>query len=151
MRKVMRTFKIYNLSNFQIAKIWNFPVHQIYKFSNTAVLLVIVLCITSPGILTFITGSLYLLTTFTYFSHSQLPVSGNSQSLLCIYELQVLLVLFVFIVSAYKLKRAVFVFSVWCISLAQCPQDQCMLLQIASFPSFYKVSNISLCGLPRWH
>ena len=69
MRKVMRTFKIYTPSNFQIAKIWKFPIQQIYKFSNTAQysLLVTMLNITSPGILNFITGSLYLLTTFHTF------------------------------------------------------------------------------------
>ena len=48
----MRTFKIYVLSNFHIY--------------NTVLLIIITrLCITSPGLIYFITGSLYLLMPFT--------------------------------------------------------------------------------------
>ena len=48
----MRTFKIYSLSNLQIC--------------NTVLLTIVtMLCITSPWLIYFITGSLYLLTTFT--------------------------------------------------------------------------------------
>ena len=53
---VMRKFKIYSLSDFQIC--------------NTILLtMVAMLYITSPWLTYFITGSLYLLTPFTHFSH----------------------------------------------------------------------------------
>ena len=35
----------------------------------------------------FITGSLYLLTTFTHFPYALTPTSGNHQPVLCIYEM----------------------------------------------------------------
>ena len=44
------------------------------------------LYITCPGLFYCVTRSLYLLTPFTYFAHPQPPISGNHQSLLCIYD-----------------------------------------------------------------
>ena len=70
---LMRTLKIYFLSNFQI-------------YNIVLLTLVTMLCITPPGLICLITGSLYLLTTFTNFSHSPPPTSGNHQSVLCIYK-----------------------------------------------------------------
>ena len=71
----MRTFKNYSLSNCHICNI---------------VLLTIVtmLFITSPWLISFITGSLYLLTSFIHFAHLSPPAFGNHQSVLCIYELR---------------------------------------------------------------
>ena len=64
---MMRPFKIYSLSNFQI-------------FKTVLLTMVTVECITSPGLTYFITGSLYLLTPFTRFARPSLPTSGNHQS-----------------------------------------------------------------------
>ena len=46
------------------------------------------LYITSSWLTYFISGSLYLLIPFTYFTHTPLPHlhSGNDQFVLCIYE-----------------------------------------------------------------
>ena len=44
------------------------------------------LYITSPWLIYFITGSLYLLTTFTHFTHPSTPASGIHQSVLFMYE-----------------------------------------------------------------
>ena len=52
----MRTFKIYSLSDFQI-------------YNTVLLTLVTVLYITSPGLTSLITASLYLLTTVTHFAH----------------------------------------------------------------------------------
>ena len=69
----MRAFKTYSLSNFQIP-------------NAVLITLVTMLYITSPGLIYFITGYVYLLTLFTHFS-----VPGTSPlattNLLCIYEL----------------------------------------------------------------
>ena len=58
----MRTFKI-SLSNFQIC--------------NTALLIIVaMLYISSLGVIYFVTGNLYLLTTFTHFIHPASSTSG---------------------------------------------------------------------------
>lgn len=62
----MRIFMIYSLSNFQTC--------------NTVLLTVVaMLYVTSPGLIHFITGSLYLLITFTHFAHPSTPTSGKPQ------------------------------------------------------------------------
>ena len=53
---VMRTFKIYSLSNFQICK-------------TVCLTIVTILYITFPRLIYLITGRLYLLITFTSFTH----------------------------------------------------------------------------------
>ena len=62
---VVRTFKIYSLSNFQIC--------------NMVLTIVAMLCITSTRLLYVVTGSFHLLTTFTLFAslHSLLLASTN--------------------------------------------------------------------------
>ena len=76
---VMRSFKIYSLSNFQICNM---------------VLLIIVtmLYITSPRLI--YNWELYLLTPLYPFCYPLPPSSGNYQSVLCIYELGVFLFCF---------------------------------------------------------
>ena len=98
----MRTFKIYFLRNFQIY--------------NTILLTVVTMpYITSPRLICLITGSLYLLTTFTHFSHSPTPTSGNHQSIPCIYESSFFKILLISEVIWYLS------FSVWLISLSIMP------------------------------
>ena len=68
---------IYSLSHFQI--------------HNTVLLTIVTMVyLTFPGPVYFITGSLYLLTTFTHFTPSQIPTSGNYQSVFYIYTLLIL-------------------------------------------------------------
>ena len=43
---------------------------------------------TFPGIICLITGSVYLLTTFTHFAHPPSPASSNHQSILHIYKFE---------------------------------------------------------------
>lgn len=90
---VMRTFKIYySLSNFQC---------------HTVLLaVVIMLDITSPGLTYFITESLCPLITFTHFANSLPPASGSHQSVLCICEFG----LFLLLDSTHKRDHMVFVF-----------------------------------------
>ena len=70
---MMRAFKIYSFSNFQM---YNIVLSTIVN----------VLYITFPGLTYFITRSLYLLTTFIHFPLTPPPTSGNHLSVLCIYE-----------------------------------------------------------------
>ena len=65
------------------------------------------LYIISLGLIYFITGSLYLLTTFTHFAHPHASAPSNYQSVLCIYEFGFL---FLFLDSTYKWDHVVFVF-----------------------------------------
>ena len=67
------TFKIYSLSNFQI---YNIVLLTVFTL----------LYIPSPGLIYFITGSLYFVTTFTHFAHRLTSTSSNHESVLCIYE-----------------------------------------------------------------
>ena len=60
------------------------------------------LYITSPWLIYFITGSLYLLAAFTHFAHTPPTTSGNHQSLLCIYELLLLLLLLLLLPSPFS-------------------------------------------------
>lgn len=71
---VMRTLKIYFLSNFHI-------------YNRVVLTTVTMLYITSPRLIYFITGSLYLWTPSTHFTHFPLSTSGDHPSALCIYEL----------------------------------------------------------------
>ena len=57
---VLKTLKYYSLSNFQI-------------YNTVLLTIVTMLFTTSPELLYFRTGSLYLLTTFTHFAHSLCP------------------------------------------------------------------------------
>ena len=104
----MRNFKIYSPNDFQICNI-------------VLLTLVTMLYITSPWLIYFITGSLYLLTPFTHFIHHPCPpTSGNHESVLCIYEPDVLLL---FLDFMYKWDHMVFYlsFSVWPMSLSIMP------------------------------
>ena len=95
----MRTFKIYALSNFQMY--------------NTALLIIItMLDITSPGLIYFITGSLWLLNTFSHFTHLPPPTSDNNQSVFFVSKSSIFLVCFLvwFLDSIYKWDHVVFVF-----------------------------------------
>ena len=105
---VMRTFKIYSLSNFQIC--------------NTVLLIIVaMLYITSPWLAHFKTGILFLLTLFTQF----LQQIGSHQSVLRICELgfcvcwflSCLLSVCLLLDSTYKWDSMVFVFF-WLISLS---------------------------------
>ena len=64
---VMRSFKIYSLSNFQI-------------YNKVSLTVVTMLYTTSPGDIYFI------LTTLTHFPHPYPSTSGSQQSVLCIHE-----------------------------------------------------------------
>ena len=68
----MRTFNVYSLNDFQIYSI--------------VLTIVTMLYITSPELIYLITGSLYLLTTFTRFLHPLPPATSNHQSVLCFCE-----------------------------------------------------------------
>lgn len=59
----LRTFKFSSLSNFQI--------------HSTVLTLVTVLYIITPGLVYFVTGGLYLLTTCTHFAHPKTLTPGN--------------------------------------------------------------------------
>ena len=61
---MMTAFKIYSLSNFQI-------------YNTVLLTIVTMLYITSSECIYLITGSLYLLTIFTHFSHHLPPASGS--------------------------------------------------------------------------
>ena len=69
---VTRTFEI-SLSNFQI-------------YNTILLIIVTMLDIISPWLTYFVTGSLCLWITFTYFAHSLSPTSDNHQSVLFINE-----------------------------------------------------------------
>ena len=69
----MKTFKIYSFSNFQI-------------YNKVLLTIVIMFYITSPELIYLITGSLYLLTPFTYFAYPPAPASDSHQFFLCICE-----------------------------------------------------------------
>ena len=71
---MVRNFKIYSLSNFQI-------------YHKVLLTIVTLLYVISPGIIYFITGSLYLLTSFTHFVYPPAPASENHQSVFSIYVL----------------------------------------------------------------
>ena len=75
---------------------------------------VAILYITSLGLVYLITGSLYLLTLFTDFTYPH-PNSGNHQSVLCICEPEVLLLL-LFLNSMYHKIIWYLSFSVWLMS-----------------------------------
>ena len=111
-----KRFKIYSLSNFQI--------HNTVLFA-----IVSMLYMTSLWLIYFITGSLYLLASFTHFAHPSHPLSGNHQSVSM--SLAFLFVCFV-LDSTYKWNHAVF-------------QGPSMLLQMARFHSFLWLNNIPLC------
>ena len=62
---VLRTFKIYSLSSFQICNI-------------ILLIIVAILYITSPWCIYFMTESLYLFTLFTHFAHPPYPSLATS-------------------------------------------------------------------------
>ena len=70
------------------------------------VTLVNILYIIFPGFVYFITGNLYLLTTFTHFAHPSLPASGSHQPVLCISvtEFNPVIILEVIIIKAFIIK-----------------------------------------------
>ena len=70
---LMRTFKIYCLSNFHI-------------YNTVSLPRVTMLCITSPGLKYFINETLYFWTSFPYFIPPQPPASVSHETVLCIFE-----------------------------------------------------------------
>ena len=69
----MRAFKTYSVNNFQI-------------YNTVLLAIVTMLYITSPGLIYLITGSLYILTTLTHFSHFHCPPLSIWQLLSVLYE-----------------------------------------------------------------
>ena len=103
---VMRTFKISsNLSNLQY-RIINYSHHTIPHF---------------PGLIYFITGSPYLMTSFTYFSH--FPAPANLFSVLMSLDL-VFKIPHISEITQYLSLSDLF-------HLAYCPQGPSMSLQMA--------------------
>ena len=120
----VRTFKIYFLSNFQIY--------------NTVLLpMVTMLNITYLELIYLITGSVYLWTTFTHFSHPphkphfwQPPIHS------------LFLGVWVFFDSSYKWEHIVFVFFVWLISFSIMLSRFSHVFTITVFSSFLWWNNI---------
>ena len=95
--------------------------------------LVAILYITSLGLVYLITGSLYLLTLFTDFTYPH-PNSGNHQSVLCICEPEVLLLL-LFLKSMYHKIIWYLSFSVWLMSFNIVP-SRCIYIITKGKTSF---------------
>ena len=102
--------------------------YSITNFSHHAV------CI-FPGLIFFVTGGLYLLTTFIHFTHLPHPISGNHQSVLCIYKLDGIFVLF--LDSTLSEIIQYFSFSVWLISLSIIPLRTIYIVKSVIIFSFY--------------
>ena len=128
---VIRIFSTHSLSNFQIC--------------NTVLLTIVTTLYTvSPWFIYFITGSLYLWTTFICFSHpTHNPLaSGNLQSV-SVYELGgFVLLYFLFLDSTWKMILYLS-FPVWLISLSIMPSS--MLSHMEIFLSVLRLNSI------EWH
>ena len=121
---MMRTFHIYCLSNFQLY--------------NTVVLTpVTMVYITFPELTYLITGSLYLLTTFSHFPHPNPPPLATT-NLFSVSMSSVVLD------STCKWDHTVLVF-LWLISLSIRPHGPSKLLQMAGLPSFFYGRIIFQC------
>ena len=70
---VMKTFKMYSLSNFQI-------------YNTVLLTIVAMLYVISPWLIYFITESLYIFIPLTHFTHPPPPTSGNHQCVLSIFH-----------------------------------------------------------------
>ena len=117
---MMRTFKIYSFSNFQIY--------------NTVLLAIVTMpYITSPGLTYFITGSLYLLTPFSHFMH---PYPRLWQPQIC--SVYLWFQVFYFLVPHIDETYSYLSFSVWLISLST--QVPSMLSKMARIPFWGIVS-----------
>lgn len=96
---LMRTSKIYFLSNYQIHNIVNCRCCAVHDI---------------PGLTYPITGSLYILTPFTHFASPNIPASDEHQCGPCIYEF---VFLFVFVYILYIREMIYYLtFSVWLIN-----------------------------------
>ena len=91
--------------------------------------------ITYPWLIYSITGCLYLLTFFTNCLYLPAPTSGNHPSVLCIYKLDGVFVLF--LDSTLSEIVQYFSFSVWLISLSIVPLRTIYIVKSVIILSFY--------------
>ena len=89
---VMKTFKISSLCNFQICNI-------------VLLIIVIMIHVTSPRLISFMIGSLYLLTTFTHSAHPS-PLFLATTNLFCICDLRFCLFVCLFLDSMFKWEQS---------------------------------------------
>lgn len=115
----MRTSKIYFLNSVPLC--------------NTLLLTIaVMLCIISPRLIYFMTGSLYLLIPFAHFTFPLTPTSGNHRTVLCICELGC----YCFWISTCNSDDMVFVFLSDSFHLVQCTHCPSWLSQMSRFHSF---------------
>lgn len=108
--------RIYSPSNFQIYSIWLLTI-------------VIMLYITSPELIYLISGSLYLLTTFTHFPHPSPPPQATT-NLFCFYEFSFFYILHMSEIIQY--------FFFWFIILSIMPSEFILVIENQNFLPFKK-------------
>lgn len=126
---MIRTFKIYSLSSFQI-------------YNTVSWTIVTMLYISFLGLIYLIIGNLYLLTTFIHFAHPLLwPLATTSLFSVFVNLVWFCLVIVLILDSTYKRDHVVFIF-VWLISLRL---RSIYVVTSGKIPFFFWLNNTPVC------